>query len=88
MEREPDEEEKTIVNAVGHLPRGSATVTSSSGHPPPPRIVTIKMIPPLNFAMVCKGIYRSGHPIPKNFGFLKVCVMCGDIISLKPFGWV
>ncbi len=29
------------------------------------------MIPPINFAMVDSGIYRSGHPIPKNFSFLK-----------------
>lgn len=30
-----------------------------------------KVIPPLNFAVVDKGIYRSGHPIPKNFAFVK-----------------
>jgi tyrosine-protein phosphatase SIW14 len=28
-------------------------------------------IPPLNFAMVAKGVYRSGYPNPKNFPFLK-----------------
>jgi tyrosine-protein phosphatase SIW14 len=27
--------------------------------------------PPDNFAVVCKGIYRSGFPKKKNFGFLK-----------------
>ncbi|TPX40591.1 hypothetical protein SeLEV6574_g06541 [Synchytrium endobioticum] len=35
-------------------------------HPPNPSIV-----PPLNFAMVAPGIYRSGHPNKKNFPFLQ-----------------
>lgn len=26
--------------------------------------------PPTNFGLVCKGIYRSGYPKPKNFSFL------------------
>jgi len=29
------------------------------------------LIPPLNFAMVVPGIYRSGFPNKKNFGFLE-----------------
>ncbi len=29
------------------------------------------LIPPLNFAMVQKGVYRSGFPNNRNFGFLK-----------------
>eukprot|EP01111_Echinosteliopsis_oligospora_P013313 TRINITY_DN4754_c1_g2_i1.p1 TRINITY_DN4754_c1_g2~~TRINITY_DN4754_c1_g2_i1.p1 ORF type:complete len:195 (+),score=50.28 TRINITY_DN4754_c1_g2_i1:25-609(+) len=29
------------------------------------------LIPPLNFAMVAKGIYRSGYPNKKNHPFLK-----------------
>lgn len=29
------------------------------------------LIPPLNFAMVAKGVYRSGYPNTKNFAFLK-----------------
>ncbi|KAL6628636.1 protein-tyrosine phosphatase [Neocallimastix sp. 'constans'] len=29
------------------------------------------LVPPLNFAMVSKGIYRSGFPNKKNFAFLK-----------------
>ncbi|CEP20901.1 OCA2 [Cyberlindnera jadinii] len=28
-------------------------------------------VPPLNFALVEDKIYRSGHPVPKNFPFLK-----------------
>ncbi len=31
----------------------------------------IVVIPPSNFAMVAKGVYRSGYPVPKNFPFLK-----------------
>ena len=29
------------------------------------------LIPPLNFAMVSKGVYRSGYPNKKNFAFLR-----------------
>ncbi|RKP07320.1 protein-tyrosine phosphatase-like protein [Thamnocephalis sphaerospora] len=29
------------------------------------------LVPPLNFALVEAGIYRSGHPNPKNYRFLK-----------------
>ena len=29
------------------------------------------LIPPLNFSMVAKGVYRSGYPNKKNFPFLK-----------------
>lgn len=29
------------------------------------------LIPPQNFAMVAKGVYRAGYPNPKNFPFLK-----------------
>ena len=28
------------------------------------------MVPPLNFAMVAPGVYRSGYPNKKNFPFL------------------
>ncbi|RKP39684.1 protein-tyrosine phosphatase, partial [Dimargaris cristalligena] len=28
------------------------------------------LVPPLNFALVVPGIYRSGHPNPKNHSFL------------------
>jgi tyrosine-protein phosphatase-like protein OCA2 len=28
-------------------------------------------VPPLNFSLVEDGIYRSGHPVPVNFPFLK-----------------
>ena len=28
------------------------------------------LIPPLNFAMVAKGVYRSGYPNAKNHRFL------------------
>ena len=28
-------------------------------------------VPPLNFAMVSPGVYRSGYPVPRNFPFLR-----------------
>lgn len=36
-------------------------------HPRPQFVV----VPPINFAMVAPGIYRSGHPNKKNSGFLR-----------------
>jgi len=32
---------------------------------------TETVVPPLNFDMVAPGVYRSGHPNERNFGFLK-----------------
>ncbi|KDE06985.1 hypothetical protein MVLG_02723 [Microbotryum lychnidis-dioicae p1A1 Lamole] len=29
------------------------------------------LVPPLNFAMILKGVYRSGHPNLKNFAFME-----------------
>ena len=34
-------------------------------------VVEQKLVPPLNFAMVSPGVYRSGYPNKKNFPFLK-----------------
>ena len=28
------------------------------------------VVPPINFSLVAPGVYRSGHPNRKNFGFL------------------
>lgn len=28
------------------------------------------LVPPINFALVAPGVYRSGHPNRRNFGFL------------------
>ena len=35
------------------------------------RVVEEIFIPPVNFAMVEKGVYRSGYPSERNFDFLK-----------------
>ena len=29
------------------------------------------LVPPLNFSLVSKGVYRSGYPNPKNYPFLR-----------------
>ncbi|KAJ4969069.1 hypothetical protein NE237_015770 [Protea cynaroides] len=41
------------------------------------------LVPPLNFAMVERGIYRSGYPIESNFGFLQTLNL-QSIIYLCP----
>ncbi|ORY24124.1 hypothetical protein BCR39DRAFT_336087 [Naematelia encephala] len=43
----------------------SSTSASTSLDPPP------LVVPPINFSLVAPGIYRSGHPNKKNFGFLR-----------------
>jgi tyrosine-protein phosphatase SIW14 len=32
---------------------------------------TPPLVPPINFSLVAPGVYRSGHPNKKNFGFLR-----------------
>ncbi|CAN6608310.1 tyrosine-protein phosphatase-like protein Oca2p [Trichomonascus vanleenenianus] len=32
---------------------------------------TTLFVPPLNFALVAEGVYRSGHPLPINYPFLE-----------------
>ncbi|KNC97528.1 uncharacterized protein SPPG_07004 [Spizellomyces punctatus DAOM BR117] len=45
------------------------------------------VVPPLNFAMVAPGVYRSGYPNKKNFPFLKklrlksIMYLCEDEYS-------
>ncbi|KAF8092586.1 hypothetical protein N665_0411s0045 [Sinapis alba] len=43
----------------------------------------LNLIPPLNFAMVDNGIFRSGFPEPVNFNFIKTLGL-RSIISLCP----
>ncbi|KAJ9480105.1 putative Inositol phosphatase SIW14 (putative) [Pseudozyma hubeiensis] len=40
-------------------------------HPTDPLSSSTLIVPPLNFAMVSRGIYRSGHPNERNFEFLR-----------------
>lgn len=41
-------------------------------------------VPPINFAMLCSGVYRSGYPTKKNFRFLQamklrsICYLCPE----------
>src|SRR5690242_1563617 len=44
------------------------------------------LVPPLNFALVLPGIYRSGYPNPKNYPFLKslgltIIIYLGNIVT-------
>ena len=52
---------------------GDVVITEGGG---PLRLITRTastetVVPPLNFDMVAPGVYRSGHPNERNFGFLK-----------------
>jgi hypothetical protein len=35
------------------------------------------VVPPINFSLVVPGVYRSGHPNKKNFGFLRTLSLRG-----------
>lgn len=41
-----------------------------------------ELIPPENFAMIEKGLYRSGFPKKKNFAFLKKSLRLKSILTL------
>lgn len=41
-----------------------------------------ELIPPENFAMIEKGLYRSGFPKKKNFAFLKKSLRLRSILTL------
>ncbi|MQM14811.1 hypothetical protein Taro_047746 [Colocasia esculenta] len=43
----------------------------NGGVPRTPCVQEQLLVPPNNFAMVDRGIYRSGFPMPDNFGFLE-----------------
>lgn len=46
------------------LPLSLRPTTVASLAPPP------VLVPPINFALVAPGLYRSGHPNRRNFDFL------------------
>ncbi|EJT49371.1 cytoplasm protein [Trichosporon asahii var. asahii CBS 2479] len=47
------------------LPPSLRPTAVASLTPPP------VLVPPINFALVAPGVYRSGHPNRRNFGFLQ-----------------
>lgn len=49
-----------------HIKPKAATMTQDPVGPRPPSV----LVPPINFALVAPGVYRSGHPNRKNFPFL------------------
>ncbi|TKY84673.1 hypothetical protein EX895_006575 [Sporisorium graminicola] len=55
----------TLVSAPTILP-SLLTPTSAD-----PSLSSTLIVPPLNFSMVSRGIYRSGHPNERNFEFLR-----------------
>lgn len=64
---EPTERMDVAVQAASLPDAPDARLTT----PPPASAHPDLVIPPLNFSMVNKGVYRSGYPNPKNFTFLR-----------------
>ncbi|EIW71565.1 hypothetical protein TREMEDRAFT_26965 [Tremella mesenterica DSM 1558] len=62
---------------ISHPPSPTALATVHPGpqplYLPPPSVPVIveDLVPPDNFATVCKGVYRSGFPLKRNFGFME-----------------
>lgn len=52
-------------SAMTTLPPSLRPTAVASLTPPP------VLVPPINFALVAPGVYRSGHPNRRNFGFLQ-----------------
>jgi hypothetical protein len=45
------------------------------------------VVPPINFSLVAPGVYRSGHPNKKNFGFLRRLKLKGIMWVYTPSCW-
>ncbi|KAG0145803.1 hypothetical protein CROQUDRAFT_671519 [Cronartium quercuum f. sp. fusiforme G11] len=57
------------------------------------KLLTAPLVPPLGFAMVTPGVYRSGHPNYRNFAFLEglkltsIMYLCTDTYRPHTFNW-
>lgn len=60
----------TTSNPTSH-PRPSLLPPSLTTPSTDPQSSSTLIVPPLNFSMVSRGIYRSGHPNERNFEFLR-----------------
>ncbi|ODQ68298.1 hypothetical protein NADFUDRAFT_81305 [Nadsonia fulvescens var. elongata DSM 6958] len=66
-----------------NIRRVPSYIQAHSQFPPPALQPLIRFVPPLNFALVDEGVYRSGHPLPINYPFLeklrlKTIIYLGD----------
>jgi tyrosine-protein phosphatase SIW14 len=62
-----NEQEQTIALRNHYLNQESHLETCSICYTRP----GMPLVPPLNFAMIASGVYRSGHPNKQNFAFLR-----------------
>eukprot|EP00252_Welwitschia_mirabilis_P007761 TRINITY_DN1943_c0_g3_i1.p1 TRINITY_DN1943_c0_g3~~TRINITY_DN1943_c0_g3_i1.p1 ORF type:complete len:410 (+),score=80.85 TRINITY_DN1943_c0_g3_i1:461-1690(+) len=65
----------------GGVSRTELMVDTASVHSNPGG--NVSLTPPLNFAMVHNGLYRSGFPGAANFSFLKTLRLCSIISKTK-----
>lgn len=61
----------TTTTSTATQPGSDAAQPVISQPPPANASSTTLVVPPLNFSMVSRGIYRSGHPNERNFEFLR-----------------
>lgn len=63
---------------------GSGVASPAAGLHQPAAGVAEIFVPPINFAMLCSGVYRAGYPTKKNFRFLQalklrsICYLCPE----------
>jgi tyrosine-protein phosphatase SIW14 len=76
-----------LVAATPVTPGTSATPILVPLYPTVPRPRKPLLVPPLNFAMVAPGVYRSGYPRPQNRPFLaKLRLRSILCLSEEPYG--
>lgn len=67
--------------------RGREAPNATPAPPRPPRGADV-LIPPLNFSIVSKGVYRAGYPNEKNIPFLRKLklrtVLCDAAAAVAP----
>ncbi|KAG0224053.1 hypothetical protein BGW42_005396 [Actinomortierella wolfii] len=64
---------ETVTTTTSTTPSGTSIPARPQPQPRPLHYESANkvLVPPLNFAMVAPGVYRSGHPNKHNFPFLK-----------------
>lgn len=76
------------------FPPSRRSIHPSTPSPAPtPKVSIAPLVPPLGFAMVAPGVYRSGHPNHCNFAFLdglqlkSIMYICADSYRPHTFNW-
>jgi tyrosine-protein phosphatase SIW14 len=77
--RDPETDEETLHDSSGTGARSESSPRALFTSP----TCTALQVPPLNFAMVMPGIYRSGYFNTRNYGFMESCLGLRSLLNLS-----